>query len=285
MFSNSEKQIFKKYRTIAGIDEVGRGPLAGPVTSAVVAVKNEIPKSLIKLKIKDSKKLSEKQREEIFEIAKYEKDIEYAVSFVNPQVIDKINILEATKLSWRRCLNKLSKKPEYIFIDGNQGLKTKINQETVIGGDSKIWSISLASIIAKVSRDRLMGKMNKKYPEYGFDLHKGYGTKLHLEKLNKFGPTQIHRKSFQPVFNNLSFTDKVYYFVSKIPKGQTMTYKQVAENIGNPKSFRAVGNALNKNRNKWVPCHRVIKSNGQIGGFASGSKRKEEILKREGVTF
>lgn len=280
MFSYQEKKILKKYKTIAGIDECGRGPLAGPVASAVVVV-NKIPKSLKKLKIKDSKLLSEKQREEIFEIVKNEKNIEYAVSFVDPQIIDKINILEATKLSWQRCLNKLNEKPEFLFIDGNQKLNTKINQSSIIGGDNKIWSISLASIIAKVLRDRLMKKMHHKYPEYGFDLHKGYGTELHLNRLSKFGPSLIHRKSFQPVFNNLSFTDKVYHIVSKIPKGQTMTYKQVAEGIGNSKSFRAVGNALNKNRNKWVPCHRVIRSDGQIGGFASGSEKKKEILKKE----
>ena len=129
-----------------------------------------------------------------------------------------------------------------------------------------------------------MERLDKKYPDYGFVYHKGYGTKLHLERIRKFGPIEIHRKSFKPVFNNLLFKDKVYHIVSQIPKGRVMTYRQVAERIGHPNSYRAVGNALNKNPYKSVPCHRVIRSDGRIGGFARGSWVKRKILKKEGIT-
>ncbi len=282
-FSRLEKQIFRQgYKIVAGIDEVGRGPLAGPVAAAVVVIPSQIPKSLTKLKIKDSKQLSHRQREEVFKIVDQEPGLEWKVSFVSPQVIDKINILQATQLAWQRCLNKLNQKPGFLFLDGHQELPmVKIDQQAIIGGDSKILLIALASIMAKVSRDRLMEKLDCKYPGYEFALHKGYGTKLHLKRLRELGPLKIHRKSFRPVFKTLPFTDKVYYAVSKIPRGQVMTYKQVAEKINHPKAFRAVGNVLNKNTNSWVPCHRVIRSDGQIGGFAEGSQVKKTLLIKE----
>ncbi len=282
-FSYLEKKVFKQgCQRIAGIDEVGYGSLAGPVASAVVVVRNGYLPRFPRIKIGDSKQLSPKQREEVFELIKQKPNIEWRVSFVWPQVIDRVNILRATQLTWRRCLNKLNQQPDFCFLDGNQELpRLKIGQQAVLGGDGKIFLISLASIIAKVSRDKLMEKLSQKYPEYNFVLHKGYGTKLHLERLKKFGPSEIHRKSFRPVFDNLTFRDKVYYAVSKIPKGQVMTYKGVAEKIGHPKSYRAVGNALNKNINSWVPCHRVIRSDGRLGGFRGGGQKKKELLKRE----
>ncbi|MBL7155311.1 MAG: ribonuclease HII [Candidatus Portnoybacteria bacterium] len=281
---------------IAGIDEVGRGSLAGPVTAAVVMVKSgTVPKiqSLFQelyfrdsprtsLRIRDSKLLSAKRREEIFEIVKQEPRIEWKVSMVWPQVIDRINIWQATQLAWERCLNKLALKPDFLFLDGKMGMpRLKIAQRPVIKGDQKIFLLSLASIMAKVSRDRLMERLEKKYPEYGLAQHKGYGTKLHFKNLKKIGPCPIHRKSFRPVFANLPFSEKVYYLVSQIPRGQVMTYQQVAQKIGHPKAYRAVGNTLNKNRSCQVPCHRVIRSNGQIGGFQRGSHLKEKLLKKE----
>ncbi|MFH0805632.1 MAG: ribonuclease HII, partial [Patescibacteria group bacterium] len=148
----------------------------------------------------DSKQLSTKQRELIFEKIKQEPSIEWKVSFVGPSVIDKINILQATKLAWKNCLKKLDSQPDFLFIDGNQGIKKlNIEQQTIIKGDQKIFLVSLASIIAKVSRDKLMERLDLKYPEYNFKQHKGYGTKLHLKNLKKFGPCTIHRKSFRPI--------------------------------------------------------------------------------------
>ena len=283
MLSYLEKKVFKQgCLRVAGIDEVGRGPLAGPVAAAIVVINQEFSRFLKGVKIKDSKQLSVKQREEIFELVKQEPSIEWKVSFIWPQVIDKINIGQATKLAWQRCLKKINPQPDFLFLDGNQELpKTEIRQQAVVGGDSKIWLVSLASIMAKVSRDRLMERLHQKYPEYEFIQHKGYGTELHLEKLRKFGPSEIHRKSFQPVFENLSFKDKVYYTVSKIPWGQVMTYKEVAEKVNHPKAFRAVGNILNKNVSSQIPCHRVIRTDGKVGGFNRGGQIKEKLLKQE----
>ncbi len=256
---------------ITGIDEAGRGCLAGPVTAAAVIMKDKVS---IK-GVRDSKSLSTKQREEVFQQIKDNPAIDWKVSFVWTRVIDRLNIWQATLLAWKRSLKKLNSHPNFVFLDGNYNLsgsrcgrlslphkcgRLSLWQYPVIKGDQKIFLLSLASIIAKVSRDRLMERLDKKYPNYGFVSHKGYGTKLHLERLKKFGPSEIHRKSFRPVFNRLSFTDKVYHIVSRIPKGQVMTYQQVAEKVGHPRAFRAVGNALNKNPYSWVPCHRVIRS-------------------------
>lgn len=237
---------------------------------------------------KDSKLLTSKKREEIFEIIKDNPYIEWRVSFVWPRVIDRISIQRATWLAWRRCLKKLNHRPDFLFLDGKYTLPlatpdaANIAQRAVIKGDQKIALVSLASIIAKVSRDRLMKRLARKYPQYSLAQHKGYGTRLHFEELAKFGPSEIHRYSFRPVFNQLSFKDKVYYIVSQIPRGQVMTYRQVAEKIGQPRAYRAVGNVLNKNENRQIPCHRVIRSDGQIGGFRRGSQLKEELLKKEG---
>lgn len=198
-FSYLEKKAFKNgFKIIAGADEAGRGGLAGPVVGAVVAT--EYKNSFSIKQIKDSKQLSPKQRELIFEKIIHESKIKWKVSFVWPSVIDRINILQATKLAWKRCLKKLDFQPDFLFIDGNQEIeRLKIQQQAVIKGDQKIFLVSLASIIAKVSRDRLMEKISSKYSEYDFLRHKGYGTKLHLEKIKKFGPCAIHRKSFRPI--------------------------------------------------------------------------------------
>ncbi len=289
ILSNQEKSVFRKgYQIIAGIDEVGRGSLAGPVAAAIVTLKRVcISRTRLKIHtLRDSKLLTAKQREEIFEMVKNEPKIEWRVSFVWPKVIDRINIWQATLLTWRRSLKKLNLQPNFLFLDGKMEIPhLKIAQRPIIKGDQKIFLLSLASIMAKVSRDRLMERLEQKYPEYGFAQHKGYGTKLHVEKLTKFGPCQIHRKSFRPVFANLPFPEKVYYIVSRIPRGQVMTYQQVAQKIGQPRAYQAVGNVLNKNTDSQVPCHRVIRSDGRLGGYNQGVRIKKDLLKKEGLLF
>jgi ribonuclease HII len=287
-FSYLEKKVFKKgYQVVAGIDEAGRGPLAGPVVAAIVVVSAgllSLFRFLPRTGIRDSKSLSPKQREEIFKMIQNEPNIEWRVSAVWPRVIDRINIWRATLLAWQRCLEKLNAQPDFLFLDGKTGLAgVKIKQQPIVKGDQKIFLLSLASIMAKVSRDRMMRRLARKYPNYEFDQHKGYGTKLHLEMLKKFGPSEVHRKSFRPVFENLSFKDKVYYVVSQIPKGRTMSYRQVAQRVGRPQAYRAVGNVLNRNISSDVPCHRVIRSDRKLGGYRNGSQLKKNLLKKEGV--
>ena len=299
MISKEEKLVFKRgYQLVAGIDEAGRGSWAGPVAAAVVVLKDFSKRNFLKMipllkghslssgkvLFKDSKSLSSRQREEVFEMIRQEPALDWRVSFVWPQVIDRINIGQATLLAWRRSFKKLNYQPDFLFLDGNQIItRLAVDQQSIIKGDQKILLLSLASIIAKVSRDRLMEQLDQKYPGYDFYRHKGYGTKIHFGKLKKMGPLPIHRKSFRPVFENLPFKDKVYYVVSQIPRGQVMTYQEVAQKIGHPKAFRAVGNVLNKNVSPQVPCHRVIRSDGQIGGFREGSWLKRKILKEEGL--
>ena len=207
-----EKKLWKKgCKFVAGLDEAGRGPLAGPVVAAAVMVnpKFEVrnPKQIqkvskfeirnSKLKIRDSKQLSEKQREFFYERLTKHPDIEWGMGIVSEKIIDKINILEATKLAMERALKNLE--PDFLLIDGNFPIKSKIPQKSVIGGDAKIFSCCAAGIIAKVTRDRIMKKYHKKYPQYGFLQHKGYPTKAHFANLEKFGPCRIHRRSFYPV--------------------------------------------------------------------------------------
>lgn len=187
-------------KIIAGADEAGRGPIAGPVVCCVVICKKSFLKNLKKLKVKDSKTLSPKKRQEIFEKIKKLKDVNWKTSFVSEKVIDKINILQATFLGFKNCLKKIKKKPDLVLIDGNQKIRgLKIPQKTIVQGDKKNPLISLASIIAKFKRDEFMEKIAKKYPPYSFEIHKGYPTKEHLKILKKLGPCPIHRKSFAPV--------------------------------------------------------------------------------------
>ena len=186
---NAVLQGFKK---ICGIDEAGRGPLAGPVYAAAVI----LPLGLEIDGLNDSKKLTEKKREQLFDVI-CEKAIAYSVGIATEKEIDEINILNATFLAMHRAVEGLSVKPDYALIDGNQFPKIpSIKEEIVIKGDAKSMSIAAASIIAKVSRDRFMLEMTDKYPEYCFEKHKGYGTKLHYEKILEYGPSPIHRMSF-----------------------------------------------------------------------------------------
>lgn len=176
---------------ICGVDEAGRGPLCGPVCAAAVIM----PKGLIIEGVNDSKKLSEKKREELFEKI-LENAIAYGIAFEDEKVIDEINILNATLSAMNKAIKSLEPSADFALIDGNRNKGIKIANKTVVKGDSRSHSIACASILAKVSRDRLLMEYDKKYPEYGFKNHKGYGTKAHYEAIEKYGILPIHRKSF-----------------------------------------------------------------------------------------
>ncbi len=188
----------KKYKYVIGIDEAGRGPLAGPLAVAAVAAivntKSEArnPKQI--QNIKDSKKLSPQKREEWYKIIK--KNFESHYVLISHKIIDKIGIQKATLLGIKKVLRKFKKKPDLVLMDGGLKAPKKYKQKTIIKGDEKIPLISAASIIAKVTRDRHMMRLHKKFPKYRFDKHKGYGTKLHYKMLKKYGPCKIHRKSY-----------------------------------------------------------------------------------------
>ena len=188
-----EQQLYKEgINYIAGIDEAGRGPLAGPVVVGVAIMK---PESFIE-GVNDSKKISEKKREALYDKIT-EEAIDWSVGIVDQTVIDKINILNATKLALHSAIEKLQIKPDRILVDALEHIDTNgIPYTSIIKGDAKIYSISAASIIAKVTRDRIMREYDEIYPQYGFSGHKGYGTSAHIEALKKFGPCVIHRNSF-----------------------------------------------------------------------------------------
>ena len=176
---------------IAGMDEVGRGPLAGPVCVACVIM----PLDDIIEGIDDSKKVSEKKRNELFEIIK-EKAVAYSVEMVDEQKIDEINILEATKLCMKKAVESLTLKPDVVLVDAISKLDINIPIRGIVKGDALSYSIGCASILAKVTRDNYMCEIAKEYPEYGFEKHKGYGTKAHIEALKEIGPCEYHRLSF-----------------------------------------------------------------------------------------
>lgn len=193
-----EKAYSQGYNVICGVDEAGRGPLAGPVYAAAVI----LPKGYVIDGVNDSKKLSEKKRDALFDIIKQEA-ISYSVGIATEQEIDEINILQATFLAMRRAVDGLSVKPDIALIDGNKKPGLSIAEWDIVKGDSKSANIAAASIIAKVSRDRYMLELAEKYPEYQFEKHKGYGTKLHYEMIEKYGISPIHRKSFlRKILNN-----------------------------------------------------------------------------------
>lgn len=179
-----------KSNILCGIDEVGRGPLAGPV----YAVACVFPSFEIE-GVNDSKKISAKKREKIFEEVKI-KNIKYSVGVSTEKEIDEINILNATHLAMKRALKNLNIIPDLILVDGNSSPNFDITSKNIIKGDQISYSIAMASIIAKVLRDKFMIKINEMYFQYGFDKNKGYGTKFHIESLKKYGPCEIHRKSF-----------------------------------------------------------------------------------------
>ena len=176
---------------ICGVDEAGRGPLAGPVCAAAVI----LPRGLDIPGLNDSKKLSEKKREELFDVI-CRGAAAYGIAFAGVEEIEKFNILNATFLAMNRAIAKLGVMPELALIDGNRNTGIEINSRCIVKGDSKCADIAAASILAKVTRDRYMYEMAEKYPQYHFDKHKGYGTKLHYEAIREFGPSPIHRMSF-----------------------------------------------------------------------------------------
>jgi ribonuclease HII len=181
-------------RLSAGVDEAGRGPLAGPIVVAAVILNPDRPIP----GLDDSKKLSEKRREALFpEIV--ERSLAWSVVEVSVEEIDELNILQATLTGMKRAVEKLSPSPELALVDGNRSPDLDCEVRTIIQGDRLVPAISAASILAKVSRDRLMKEMNRRYPGYEFDRHKGYPTAKHLQYLNSLGPCEIHRKSFAPV--------------------------------------------------------------------------------------
>lgn len=185
-------------KRIAGFDEVGRGPLAGPVVAACVFVDPDFKYKKEYIQINDSKKINEKKREKIFELIK--REFRYiGVGICSPEEIDKLNILQASLLAMKKAYESIEISADYLLIDGNKKINDlDIPQKTIVKGDSSVLSIAAASIIAKVTRDRLMYDYDKIYPAYGFGKHKGYGTKQHLEAIKRFGICSIHRKSFKP---------------------------------------------------------------------------------------
>lgn len=182
------------------LDEAGRGPLAGPVVACAVWLKP----GFNRFQIRDSKQLSAKKREELYQILTKHRAVEWGIGRVSERVIDRINILEATKLAMKRAVQKLKRKPDFLILDGKMALDLKIPQKSIVKADEKVFSCAAASIIAKVSRDRAMERWHKKYPGYGFDKHKGYPTKYHRKMLKKYGLCKIHRKSFGPCQKQLN---------------------------------------------------------------------------------
>ena len=198
---NHDKDIqLEGYKYICGIDEAGRGPLAGPVSVACVIM----PLDDMIDGINDSKKLSEKKREYLYETI-LDKAISYSIVLVDNREIDRINILEATKQAMREAVSKLNVSPDLVLIDAVK-LNCGYPERSIIKGDATSYNIASASILAKVTRDRLMREYDEKYPEYQFEKNKGYGTRAHIDALKTYGPTKIHRKSFIGNFVDVSYS-------------------------------------------------------------------------------
>ncbi|MFN3695253.1 MAG: ribonuclease HII [Ignavibacterium sp.] len=205
------KNIDKKYfrqgiNFLAGVDEAGRGPLAGPVVAAAVI----LPKDFYHKEINDSKKLSCKQREKLFDVI-INNAISYSFSVISQSTIDRINILNASLLAMKKSVNKLQPMPEIVLIDGNKSFGTNTKLIPLVKGDSLSQSIAAASIVAKVIRDRMMNRLSEKYSFYGWEKNKGYPTKQHIEALLKFGPSPIHRKTFlKKIFNEVYQSEIIF---------------------------------------------------------------------------
>ena len=198
-----EKQYFSQdHKLIAGIDEAGRGPLAGPVVAACVAIGEGDMEKIATSKefswVKDSKKISEKRRVELAKLIR--ENFAVGVGVCHSETIDRMNILQATFLAMKLAINDCHKKADIYLVDGKMALPNfSAPQKAIIDGDALVFVIAASSIIAKTERDEMMKDLHEKYPQYGFDKHKGYGTKVHLEALKKFGASEVHRKSFAPV--------------------------------------------------------------------------------------
>ncbi len=189
-----ERKIWEIGKVPAGVDEAGRGPLAGPVVAAAVI----LPEEYEIHGLNDSKKLSPEKRNVLFDLIK-RSAVSFGIGVVEPEEIDRINILRAALLAMEIAVNNLSVRPDSLLIDGNTRISLSIPQQTVIAGDSACCSIAAASIIAKVTRDSIMDDYHRVYPQYNFDKHKGYPTKDHIEAIKKFGPCPIHRRTFRGV--------------------------------------------------------------------------------------
>lgn len=190
-YDYEEAKYSEGYEAVCGVDEAGRGPLCGPVVAAAVI----LPRGLIIEGLDDSKKLSEKKREALYELI-IEKAISYGIAEASPEVIDEINILNASQLAMRRAVDKLTVKADFALIDGNCSRGFEIPTETVVKGDAKSYSIAAASILAKVTRDRECIELDREYPEYNIAKHKGYPTKEHMQAVREHGVAPIYRKSF-----------------------------------------------------------------------------------------
>lgn len=189
-----EDELRAAGRTVAGVDEAGRGCLAGPVAAGAVILDPGRPVR----GLRDSKKLTEKRREELFEEIR-EKSAAWSVAMTGPGEIDRINILQAALRAMEKAVAGLSVAPDFVLVDGNARISLAVEQKTVVGGDDRCASVAAASIVAKVTRDRLMKELETEYPGYGFSRHKGYPSKEHRESLRRLGPCPIHRKSFNGV--------------------------------------------------------------------------------------
>lgn len=195
MWEIEESCFAQGFTVICGVDEAGRGPLAGPVCAAAVI----LPQNLELPGLNDSKKLTDKKRRELFPMIK-EQAVAYGIGFASELEIDEINILQATFLAMQRAIDQLHVRPDLALIDGNRQKDFGVSARTVVKGDSLSASIAAASVLAKVSRDDVMLEMAERYPQYGFDIHKGYGTKAHYAALTEYGPSPIHRMTFLKKF-------------------------------------------------------------------------------------
>lgn len=191
MWQIEDSYTARGYKVICGVDEAGRGPLAGPVCAAAVILPAEVPFD----GLNDSKKLSDKKRRELYPLIK-QYAVAYSIVLADEKEIDQINILQATLKAMRQAVDELSRKPDYVLVDGNKLPELNVEAEAVVHGDSLSASIAAASILAKVTRDDYMLQMDAQYPEYGFAVHKGYGTKAHYAALHEHGPCPIHRMTF-----------------------------------------------------------------------------------------
>ena len=194
LFKFESKASHQGFKNIAGIDEAGRGPLAGPVVAAAVI----FPSKVNIPGLNDSKKLSANKREELFPKIQ-EISVAFGLAVVDQKVIDKINILQAARLAMKQAVETLKITPGLLLIDGNQKIDSTLNQWTIVKGDSRSLSIAAASVLAKVTRDRIMDSYHKLYPQYEFNRHKGYGTRLHRNLIQEHGPCPIHRRTFKGV--------------------------------------------------------------------------------------
>lgn len=195
-YEYENKYTNEGYSIVAGTDEAGRGPLAGPVCAAAVI----LPDGLIIEGLNDSKKISEKKREQLFDVI-CEKAVSYGIAYASVEEIDEMNILNASQLAMRRAVDMLTPHPDLVLVDGNVARGFDCKAVTVIKGDSLSMSIAAASILAKVSRDRVCAELDRQYPEYMLAKHKGYSTKLHMDLVRRYGPSPIHRKTFLKFLN------------------------------------------------------------------------------------